>query len=83
MKFRHREETKEFTHRHLGDVMRMVNVCGANGIETDLETCAWLWSDYSEQFAAGWLDLGDDDAALFDTLFRHAVYNNDRKGIDV
>jgi hypothetical protein len=84
MKFRHKEEIKEFTHRHIEDVERMVRVCSENGIETDLQTCAFLWENFSLYASASWLNLEEySDNALFDTLFRHAVYNNHLKGIDV
>lgn len=83
MKFIVKSKTKDFTHRHLPDVQRIYQVMTAGGVDTDLETCALLWDEYSEDYAAGWLGLPEYDEDLFDTVMCKAKSLSHYKGIEI
>lgn len=72
-----------FTHRHLADVERIFSVMSVGGVDTDMETCAYIWDEYSDDCAAGWIGLPDDDQDLFDTIMRKAQMLNHIKGFEV
>lgn len=55
----------------------------SGGVDTDLETCAWLWGSHSEKYAAGWLGLPKKDNELFDILIEEARYCRCFKGFDI
>lgn len=76
-------QNEGFTHRHLSDVERIFAVMSAGGVDTDLNTCAYIWDEYSDDYAAGWLGLPDDDQDLFDTVMRKAKSLNHIKGFEV
>lgn len=54
-----------FTHRHLSDVERIHEVYQKNGIPVSLDTSAQIWDTHSDNYAAGWLGLPDDDEELW------------------
>lgn len=56
---------KTFEHRFLEDVERIQKVLDDNGYDSNLSDCADLWEQYSDESAAGWLSLPDDDTELF------------------
>lgn len=72
-----------FNHRHLGDVVRIQQVCEQNGYEADLEACAYLWDEYSDRYAAGWLGLPEDDNDLWTEIIFQASRLNYVKGFEV
>lgn len=84
MKFRKQEtENQGHNHRHNHDVERILRVMTANGYDTDYMTCAFLWDDYSEDYAAGWMGLPESDEDLFKRVLGQAGKNNYMKGIDI
>ena len=54
-----------FEHRHLDDVKRIQRVLLAHGYESDLESAADIWDEYSDSMAAGWMFLPPDDLELW------------------
>lgn len=55
----------KFEHRHIDDVKRIQVVLLKNGYDADLQSCASIWEDYSDSYAAGWLGLPESDDELF------------------
>lgn len=50
------------------DIERIVRACESYGFSIS-PTCAQLaWEAYSESFAAGWLNLPDDDREIVDIM---------------
>lgn len=72
-----------FNHRHLGDVVRIQRVAEQNGYEADLEACAYLWDEYSDRYAAGWLGLPEDDNDLWTLVLYEAGLRRHIKGFDI
>jgi len=73
----------KFNYDHIGDVIRLERVAEENGYEADLETCAYLWDEYSDRLCAGWLGLPEDDNDLWTEVERQARYLNHIKGFEV
>lgn len=53
------------------DVDRIVQVCEAHGYEIDRDTAQWAWQEQSACYAAGWLDLPQDDEWLLTIIRQH------------
>jgi hypothetical protein len=58
----------DYRHRHHSDVERLQRVMLQNGYEADLRSAAGIWEDYSDDYAAGWLGMPDDDEELWQTI---------------
>ena len=72
-----------FNHRHIGDVVRIQRVAEEHGYEADLEACAYIWDEYSDDYAAGWLLLPEEDEDLWETVHRKAQLLSHIKGFEV
>lgn len=72
-----------FEHRHISDVFRIQQVCEQNGYEADLQACAYLWDEYSDSYAAGWLGMPESDDDLWSEIISQAMRLNYVKGFDV
>jgi len=55
----------DYRHRHHSDVERLQRVILINGYEADLRSAAGIWEDYSDDYAAGWLSMPEDDKELW------------------
>lgn len=76
-------ESDTFEHRHMSDVQRIYEVMTSGGVETDLQTCAYIWDSYSDDYAAGWLGLPEEDTDLFNTIMSKAETMNHIKGFEL
>jgi hypothetical protein len=66
------DELPEYRLDELDECQRIKKVLIKNGyINTGLRDAMGLWSDYSEEYAAGWLGLPEDDEELFDCIKHH------------
>jgi hypothetical protein len=54
-----------FEHRHMGDVKRIREIMLKREYDIDLQSCAKLWEERSDMFAAGWLGLPEKDEDVF------------------
>lgn len=59
---------ENFEHRHYADVVRIKQVLLKNGYDADLPSCANIWDEYSDSYAAGWLGLPKDDDELWQAI---------------
>jgi hypothetical protein len=53
-------------HVHSEDVDRIVRVFAARGRPISRELACAAWREYSAAWAAGWMELPEDDEMLFD-----------------
>lgn len=60
--------TDNYQHRHQSDVERLQRVMLQNGYDADLPSAADIWEEYSDDYAAGWLGMPDDDIELWETI---------------
>jgi len=72
-----------FNHPHIGDVVRIQRVAEEHGYEADLEACAYIWDEYSDRHAAGWINLPEDDEYLWPQVLSTANSLNHIKGFEV
>lgn len=63
-----REIVIPFEHRYPEDLERIQRVLLANDYAASLETCAYLWGEYSDGMAAGWMMLPDTDEEVMDCI---------------
>lgn len=54
-----------FDHDFMSDVDRIVNVLKDRGIDCSRHDAAWMWDQYSDSMAAGWMMLPDDDEHVY------------------
>ena len=54
---------------HAADVSRIVEIFFHRGYRVSPSDVRAVWQHYSDTMAAGWMDLGDDDYALFNLVF--------------
>lgn len=59
---------EDFQHRHKSDCERIQKLLLELGYSSTLKDCGELWDDYSDTMAAGWLNLGESDEDLKQTL---------------
>lgn len=60
------------------DVARIRDLMGAAfDLEISERDAEWLWEDYSESYAAGWLNLPNDDRELLSILTRYVEEDPD------
>ena len=57
-----------YQHRHQSDVERLQRVMLANGYDADLQSAAGIWEEYSDDYAAGWMGMPDDDNELWQII---------------
>lgn len=50
------------------DVDRIVAICLSNGFAISKSDAHHAWSEHSDNYAAGWLILGDDDKLILDAV---------------
>lgn len=50
---------------YVGDCQRLQRVLAENGYEATIRQCYDLWTEYSDSFAAGWLQMPEEDSWLF------------------
>lgn len=62
------KENSNFRHRHHSDVERLRRVILENGYEVNLTSAASIWGNYSEDLAAGWMGLPEDDSELWSII---------------
>jgi hypothetical protein len=55
-------------HRHHSDVERLQRVMLQNGYEADYDSAAGIWEDYSDDYAAGWLGMPEEDDELWQRI---------------
>jgi hypothetical protein len=55
-------------HLHHSDVERLQHVMLQNGYDADYDSAAGIWQEYSDDNAAGWLSLPEDDDKLWETV---------------
>lgn len=53
------------------DVDRIVNICLTNGFVISEADAHHAWSEHSDNYAARWLTLGDDDKLILDAVLSH------------
>ena len=58
----------DYIHRHHSDVERLQRVMLQNGYEADLRSAADIWEEYSDDYAAGWLGMPENDDELWETI---------------
>jgi hypothetical protein len=63
---------ENFEHRWIYDVQRIQKVARDNGYEADLDACAYLWDEYSDDYAAGWMGLPENDDDLWEIVINKA-----------
>lgn len=61
-------DNENFDHRHLSDVKRIQEVLMKNGYDADLPSCAEIWEEHSDSYAAGWLGLPSDDNEIWGVI---------------
>lgn len=59
-------------HRWHGDVIRLQQVMYENGYDADYDDAANIWEEYSDDLAAGWIGLPEEDGELWE-LIEHRV----------
>lgn len=53
---------------HIEDLQRIQKILENNGYTADLHTCDLLWREYSDHWAAGFLNLPDEDDKVLDNI---------------
>lgn len=66
------KQDSSFKHRHYSDVERLQRVIMENGYEASLTSAASIWGNYSDDLAAGWMGLPEDDVELW-TIIKNKV----------
>jgi len=63
------DELSEYSEEYREDCERIKAVLIENGfINAGLNDAIWLWNEYSESYAAGWLGLPDEDEKIYDCI---------------
>lgn len=63
------DKLSEYGERHREDCERIKAVLIAKGfINAGLNDAVWLWGEYSDSYAAGWLGLPDEDEEIYDCV---------------
>ena len=60
--------TNNYQHINQSDVERLQRVMLQNGYDADFRSAADIWKDYSDDYAAEWLGMPDDDIELWETI---------------
>lgn len=58
-------DPEDYQHRHKDDVERLQRVLLANGYYSELQSCADIWQNYSDDYEAGWMGMPNDDDELW------------------
>lgn len=53
------------------DVFRIVDICHQKGYQISLTDAQEAWEQHSDDLAAGWLSLGDNDDEIFNTVMEY------------
>lgn len=56
---------------HSSDVKRIVEIFEKRGFEISEEDACWAWERHSDEWAAGWLGLGNDDDEIFNDVIEY------------
>ncbi len=64
--YRRNQEELERDESYGSDIDRLVSAAKSNDCELTRSDAVWVWEDYSDSYAAGWLLMdGYDDAELW------------------
>lgn len=55
------------------DIDRIIQVCATNNYSIDRLTAYLAWTDYSESYAAGWMNLLSQDNKLLEIILNHTI----------
>lgn len=59
----------EYGERHRDDCERIKSILVQRGfINAGLRDALWLWGEYSDSYAAGWLSLPDEDEDVYNCI---------------
>jgi hypothetical protein len=66
------DNLSDYGKGHIEDCEKIKAILISKGfVNAGLNDSVWLWGEYSESYAAGWLGLPEDDEEIFDCIKRY------------